>query len=144
MADSNRAAFYEKIGLFTGGKWVGESVGEDGKPRVEWTYEWSADKRILKGEGVIYGAECESRIGWDPDEERGYYIDIHGPETVYLGYMALEGQEIVSDFESVVGPPGVFRSRGRFADPDTYTARLQEVQDGIAVDKHDLKLKRVK
>lgn len=144
MADSEQGAFFERMGVLVGGKWVGEQVGEDGSPRVEWVYEWSPDKRILKGTGVIFNAHCESRIGWDPDEERAFYIDIHGPETVYLGYMALEGDEIVSDFEAVVGPPGTFRSRGRFADPDTYTARLQSVEDGIAVDKHDLRLKRVK
>jgi hypothetical protein len=144
MPEIDSQTFFDKIGVLVGGKWVGEQVGEDGKPRIEWVYEWSPDKRVLKGTGQIFGAYCESRHGWDPDEERGYYLDIHGPETIYLGYMSLEGAEFISDFEAVVGPPGVFRSRGRFVDDDHYTARLQAVEDGIAVDKHEIKLKRVR
>lgn len=144
MAESNKQAFFDKMANLVGGKWIGEQKDEVGEPRIEWVYEWSPDKRILKGTGVIFDAHCESRIGWDADEDRAFYLDIHGPETVYFGYMDLEGEEFVSDFEAVVGPPGTFRSRGRFVDGDTYAARLQAVDDGIAVDKHEIKLKRVK
>jgi hypothetical protein len=142
MVDVQVRELLDTLGTLVGGKWVGEQHGENGEPNIEWVYEWSPDKRVLKGTGIIFGAHCESRMGWDPVEERVFYLDIHGPEAVYFGYMDKEDDEFVIDFEAIVGPPGLFRSRGRFENNDFYRSMIQSVEDGIAIDRHEIRLHR--
>jgi len=144
MVDEYVRGLLDKIGLMAGGRWVSEQKNEDGTPKIEWTYEWSPCKRVLRGTERIYDVVCETRLGWDPVEERIYYIDIHGPELVYFGYMTEEGNELVFDFESIVGPEGVYRTRGCFLDENTYRSRIQKVEGGVAKDVHEVRLVRVR
>jgi hypothetical protein len=143
MVDEYVRGLLDKVGGMVGGKWVSEQKNEDGSPKIEWVYEWSPCKRVVKGTGSIFGVSCESRIGWDPVEEKIYYLDMHGPETVYFGYMTEEDNEFVFDFESIVGPFGVYRSRGCFLNENSYRSRIQSVEDGIAIDKNEVRLVRI-
>jgi hypothetical protein len=144
MVDVQVRDLLDTLGTLVGGKWVGEQKDENGNPKIEWVYEWSPDRRVLKGTGVIFGSSFESRMGWDPEEERIYYLDIHGPEAIYFGYLTKEDDEFVIDFEAIVGPLGIFRSRGRFENEDLYRSMIQSVEDGIAIDRHEIKLHRIR
>jgi hypothetical protein len=140
--ESARAALMVRLGMMVGGRWLSEFKGPDGLPVAELRFEWGPGKKTLRGAGLIAGQKVESWIGWDPEAKKVYYLDSHGPETIYFGHMALEGEEIVSRFTTIVGRPGTFKTRAWFPDPDTYKAVIESVNDGKPGQSHLINLHR--
>src|ERR1700694_400376 len=83
-AVTDPAPLLEKMGNFVGGRWLSEFKGADGKPIVELRFEWVAGKKHIRGSGKIADMLVEERVGWDPAAKCVYYLDSHGPETVYF------------------------------------------------------------
>lgn len=142
--EAGRDALLARLGTMVGGRWVSEFKDPAGMPVAELHFEWGAGRKTLHGRGIIAGAQVESWIGWDPEAKKVYYLDSHGPETIYFGHMALEGEEVVSRFTTIVGRPGTFRTRAWFPDKDTYKAVIETVNpDGKPGQSHLINLHRV-
>ena len=58
--------------------------------------------------------------------------------------MKIKGDEFQYDFESIVGPPGKYRSTAQLTTPDTYEFTILAQKDGDWVPAHKLVLKRKK
>ncbi len=105
----------------------------DGTPIADLKFEWDPDHKSIHGTGKIAGEWTESRNGWDPASKSVYYLDSHGPETVYFGHAHVEGSELVMEFHGLVGDTGTYRSRAHFADNDTYENSIVSMKDGQVV-----------
>lgn len=142
--EAARDALMARLGAMIGGRWVSEFKDPSGMPIAELHFEWGPGRKTLHGRGFIAGAQVESWIGWDPEAKKVYYLDSHGPETIYFGHMALEGEEVVSRFTTIVGRPGTFRTRAWWPDKDTYKAVIESVSsDGKPGQSHLINLHRV-
>ncbi len=143
-SDAERDRVMREIGRLVGGSWVTDAKGEDGKPIGLLRYEWSADKKLLLGTGTIMGAPVDVRVGWDPAAKKVYYLDSHGPETVFFGHFTLEDGSLVVRFKMLVGGSAEFEAKGRFTDDDTYENRMYQLLDGKPGPSHGITLRRVR
>lgn len=138
----------KKLSNLVGGRW--ETPSRDGKslPFASTKWEWTADHQALAGNGVIgqgteHPVHGEARLGWDPAAKQVYYLDSHGTQTVYFGHVHLEGDTMVYEFKTLVGPPSEWISREVFEDPNTLKAEMIPVKNGKPVgDPIPLTLKR--
>jgi len=140
--DAAREAVMERLGRMVGGHWVSAQKMADGSPLADLRFEWGPDHTSLRGAGKIAGMTVESRHAWDPAAKAVYYLDSHGPETVYFGHVRLEGEEIVTDFRGIVGDLTSYRSRAHFSDPETYRGSIAALKDGKEVPMHEVILRR--
>ena len=104
-----------------GGVWSNDNP----KFRVGFRYDWAFNQTAVRGIGIIdkggpNETPVESTFGWDPAKKTVYYLDQHGSEGVYKGTLHLDGDSVILDFETLIGPPAMWRSVGRFPDKDTY------------------------
>ncbi|MEP0767394.1 MAG: hypothetical protein HRF45_12765 [Fimbriimonadia bacterium] len=139
-----RDSVMREIGRLVGGSWVTDAKDDGGKPIATLRYEWSADKKLLLGKGTIMGAAVDVRVGWDPAAKKVYYLDSHGPETVFFGYFTLEEGKLVARFKMLVGGSGEFEARGSFTDDDTYENTMSQIVDGRPGASRSIALHRVK
>ena len=136
------AAVLNRLGRMVGGHWVSEKKMQDGTPIVDLRFEWGPEHKSIRGAGRSAGINVESRHAWDSTANAVYYLDSHGPGTIYFGHVRLEGDELISDFRGIVGDAGTYRTHARWTDVDTYRATIAEVKDGKEVDGHDVLLRR--
>jgi uncharacterized protein YndB with AHSA1/START domain len=134
-----------KMAEMIGGVWSNDNP----KFRVEFRYEWAFNQTAVRGIGVIdkggpNEAPVESTFGWDPDKKTVYYLDHHGSEQVYKGTVRLDGDSVVLEFETLIGPGARWRSVGKFPDTDTYQFTIYGMKDGkwTPVVEQTLKRKR--
>jgi len=144
-AQPERDAAFAKLSSFVGGVWTNDNP----KFVIEFRYEWVLDKTALRGFGTIDKGgpkeiKVESTLGWDPAKKSLYYLDFHGGQQIYFGTVKIKGDEFQYDFESIVGPPGKFRSTAQLTTPDTYEFTILAQKDGDWVPAHKLVLKRKK
>src|SRR5688500_308640 len=99
----------KKLAELIGGRWVTHFKKPDGTPVGEFRYTWESG--TLRSRGTLGRSVVEAVFGWDPIVKKPYFVDLHGPETVYFGHFGLEGEDLVFDFKSLVGRPSVYRSR---------------------------------
>lgn len=143
-AQDAEAKALEVIGRMVGGKWEGKAKGTDGKPFVEFRYTWGPDQKSVRGAGRIVDMQVESRFAWDPAEKKVYYLDSHGPNTIYFGHLDVQGEELVFNYKTLVGAPGTWMARAHWSDKDTYHGHIESVKDGKpAGDGQDIELHRV-
>src|SRR5206468_2878633 len=116
-ATAERDAVLSRLGRMVGGHWVSEGKMPDGSPVADLRFEWGPDRKSIRGSGKIAGIAMESRHAWDSAQSAVYYLDSHGPETIYFGHVRLDGDELVTDFRSIVGDAGAYRTRARWSDP---------------------------
>ena len=87
-----------------------------------------------KGQGVEKGGAGETPVeatfGWDAGNKTVYYLDQHGGKQVYKGTVCLDGESVVLEFETLIGPPAKWRSVGKFPDKDTYEFTIYGHKDG--------------
>ncbi len=133
-----------RLELLIGGTWKSEARDPSGKPFVELSYRWGSGRKTIVGKGAMAGMKVESVIGWDPKEEKLYYLDRHGPETVYFGHYTIHDEDITVDFRTLVGRPGQFRTNAWFSDTNTYMAIVRPMKDGQVGKGHKVKLVRTK
>src|SRR5437763_14485915 len=93
---ADRDAVLTRLGRMIGGHWVSEGKMPDGSPVADLRFEWGADRKSIRGTGKIAGMPVETRHAWDSTEKAVYYLDSHGPETVYFGHVHLDGDEVVT------------------------------------------------
>jgi hypothetical protein len=110
-----------KMAEMIGGVWSNDNP----QFRVEFRYDWAFNKSAVRGLGVIDkgGAKetaVEATFGFDPEKKSVYYLDLHGSERIYKGAVRLDGDAVVLEFETLVGPPAKWRSVGTFPDKNTY------------------------
>ncbi|HZU36605.1 MAG TPA: SRPBCC domain-containing protein [Gemmataceae bacterium] len=110
-----------KLAGMIGGVWSNDNP----KFRVEFRYDWAFNQTAVRGIGVIdkggpHETPVESTFGWDPDKKAVYYLDQHGGDEAYKGTVHLDGESIVLEFETLIGPAARWRSVARFPDKDTY------------------------
>jgi uncharacterized protein YndB with AHSA1/START domain len=120
-----------KMAKMIGGVWSNDSP----KFRVEFRYEWVFNQTAVRGTGILDkgGANevpVEATFGWDPDKKTVYYLDHHGSERLYKGTVRLDGDSVVLEFETLIGPPARWRSVGRFPDEDTYQFTIYGDKNG--------------
>lgn len=110
-----------KMAEMIGGVWT----NDDPKFRVEFRYDWAFNKTAVRSLGTIdkggpKETPVEATIGFDPAKKSAYYLDFHGSSTVYKGTVRLDGDNVVFEFETLIGPPAKWKSIGKFSDKDTY------------------------
>jgi uncharacterized protein YndB with AHSA1/START domain len=120
-----------KLATMIGGKWMNDNP----KFKVEFRYEWAFNKKAIRGLGVIdkggpNETAVESTMGWDPGKKAVYYLDSHGGSTVYKGTITPDGDLLRFEFETLIGPPGKWRSEVKFPDKDTYAFTIFGEKDG--------------
>ncbi len=120
-----------KLAEMIGGVWSNDNP----QFRVEFRYEWAFNQTAVRGIGVIgkggaNEAPVEATFGWDPDKKAVYYLDQHGGAQVYKGTVRLDGDNVVLEFETFIGPPARWRSVGKFPDRDTYRFTIYGDKDG--------------
>jgi hypothetical protein len=125
----------KKLSTLVGGRW--ETPAPDGKtpPFVRTKWEWTSDHQALASSGVLgqgteHPVRGEARLGWDPAAKQVYYLDSHGTQLVYFGHVHLEGETMVYQFKTIVGPPSEWVAREVFEDPNTLKAEMTPVKDG--------------
>lgn len=143
-AQPERDAAFAKLAPFVGGTWTNDNP----KFVIEFHYEWVFNKTALRGIGTIdKGGPRETRVeatlGWDPVRKSIYYVDFHGSQQVFVGTMTIKGDEFHYEFDTVVGPPGKFRSVGTLS-ADTYEFTIFGQKDGDWTPLHKIVLKRKK
>jgi len=132
-----------KMAEMIGGVWSNDNP----KFRVEFRYDWAFNQTAVRGIGVLDkgGANetpVEITFGWDPDKKTAYYLDHHGSERVYKGTVRLDGDSVVLEFETLIGPPAKWRSVGKFADKDIYQFTIYGDKNGKWVPVVEQTLKR--
>ncbi len=137
-------AALERLGVMVGGEWVGEAKDASGKPFASLRFEWGPGRKSIRGSGTIAGAAVESRLAWDAAAKKVYYVDFHGPETVYFGHYSFDGDAAIVDFKTLVGAPGAWHTRATWPDRDTYVATIRPVVDGKLKEGHEVRLRRVR
>ncbi len=120
-----------KMAEMIGGVWSNDNP----KFQVEFRYDWAYHQTAVRGIGVIDkgGANetpVEVTFGWDPDKKAVYYLDHHGGERVYKGTVRLDGDGVVLEFETLIGPPARWRSVGQFPGKDTYQFTIYGAKNG--------------
>jgi uncharacterized protein YndB with AHSA1/START domain len=120
-----------KMAEMIGGVWSNDNP----KFRVEFRYDWAFNQTAVRGIGIIdkggpNETPVEATFGWDPDKNTVYYLDHHGGERVYKGTARLDGDSVVLEFETLIGPPAKWRSVGKFPDKDTYQFTIYGDKDG--------------
>jgi uncharacterized protein YndB with AHSA1/START domain len=120
-----------KLSGLIGGIWS----NHDPKFLVEFHSEWAYGQTAIRGAGVIgKGGPQETQVdvtlGWDPARKVVYYVDNHGGNSVYQGTVTLKDDELVYEFETLVGKPAKWRSVARFPDPDTYRFTIYGQKEG--------------
>jgi hypothetical protein len=110
-----------KMATMIGGVWTNDNP----QFRVEFRYDWAFNKSAVRGLGVIdkggkQETPVEATFGFDPVKKSVYYLDLHGSERIYKGGVRFDGDTVVLEFETLVGPPAKWRSLGKFPDNDTY------------------------
>jgi len=122
------------LGLGVGGRWRNEGG------QVNLTYTWAPGGRVLRCSGTIFGTPLESRCGWDPVAKKTYYLDFHGPDRLFFGHFQMDGEDLVAEFRTLVGPAGSFKSRGRFMGDDYDALVASTAADSN--ESHRIRLKR--
>jgi uncharacterized protein YndB with AHSA1/START domain len=106
---------------------------------VESHFEWAFGATVIRGlvtigKGSPEERQAESMIGLDPGKTTVWYLDCHGGNNVYKGTVTLEGDNLVFNFATIVGPPAKWREILRFPDKDTMEFTLFREQDGKSVE----------
>jgi uncharacterized protein YndB with AHSA1/START domain len=120
-----------KMADMIGGVWSNDNP----KFHVEFCYDWAFNQTAVRGIGVIdkggaHETPVEATFGWDPDNKTVYYLDHHGSERVYKGTVRRDGDSVVLEFETLIGPPAKWRSVGKFPDKNTYTFTIYGDKNG--------------
>jgi hypothetical protein len=128
-----------------GGVWTNDNPDF----RIEFRYDWAFNKSAVRGIGVTgkgspQETPVEATFGFDPGKKTAYYLDFHGSQQIYKGTIRLESDDIVLEFETLVGPPAKWRSVARFPDKDTYEFTIFADKNGQWQPLHSAKLKRIK
>jgi uncharacterized protein YndB with AHSA1/START domain len=126
-----------------GGVWSNDNP----KFLVEFRYDWVFNHTAVRGIGIIDkgGANetpVEATFGWDPDKKTVYYLDQHGSQRVYKGIVQLDGDRVVLEFETLIGPAARWRSVGRFPDKNTYQFTIYGDKNGKWVPAVEQTLRR--
>ncbi len=92
-----------KLAAMIGGVWA----NGDARFPVEFRYDWIFNQSAIRGIGAIGPARTpvEVTFGFDPEKKSVYYLDFHGSERIYKGTVRLDGDNVVLEFETLVGPP---------------------------------------
>lgn len=133
-----------RLALVIGGVWHSEAKDPSGKPFVELRYAWGPGRKTILGTGTMAGTRVESVIGWDSEAGKPFYLDLHGPHTLYFGHYTLHDEDITVDFRTLVGPRGEFRTNAWFPDSNTYMAVVRPLKNGQVGEGHKVKLVRQK
>lgn len=109
-----------ELGRLVGGTWA----STDPKVVVEFRYEWAFHKKVIRGLGVIdkggpHEQQGEAILGLDTVNNTVYYLDCHGGSLVYKGTVKRDGNSLVFEFATLIGPPARWRQVVHFTDPDT-------------------------
>jgi uncharacterized protein YndB with AHSA1/START domain len=120
-----------KFAEMVGGVWTNNNA----KFRVEFRYDWAFGRTAVRSIGIIdkggpNETPVEATFGWDPDKKTVYYLDNHGGERVYKGTAQLDGEKLILEFETLIGPPAKWRSIGRFPDKDTFQFTIYGEKEG--------------
>ena len=115
----------QKLAPLVGGVWVNDTPGFV----VENRYAWAFNNTVIQGRSIIgkgspgeaYG---DSYMGYDSAAKKIYYVDVHGGDSVLKGNVAEDGDQLVFDFESVIGTPGKYRETLKFTGKDEYSFTL--------------------
>lgn len=124
----------KELGKLVGGKWVAR-LGPNKDYIVDGKAEWTAQGRALRwtgsiGSGRPDSVQIASMMGWDPVNKTVYYLDSHGHDTVYKGSVRKEGNKLVYEFETIVGPAGKWKNEQTMPDKDTLHSQLWEWKEG--------------
>jgi uncharacterized protein YndB with AHSA1/START domain len=120
-----------KLSRLVGGTWV----NQDPKFVVESRYEWAFGNKVIRGLGTTgKGSPLETPIeafmGLDPVKKTVFYLDCHGGDSVYQGSVTLEGDDVIFEFATIVGPPAKWHEVLRFTDADTMEFTIFAEKDG--------------
>jgi uncharacterized protein YndB with AHSA1/START domain len=132
-----------RLANLVGGVWVNDNP----KFPIEFRYRWIFGGRAIRSQGTIgkglpNEARVEATLGYDPATKTVYYLDFHGAESVYRGTVAIDGDDLRFDFQTLIGPPASWRSLARFPDTDTYASTILAEKDGQWTPVVKLSLKR--
>jgi len=132
-----------KMAEMIGGVWSNDNP----KFLVEFRYDWVYNKAAVRSIGILNkgGANetpVEITFGWDPDKKTVYYLDQHGSARVYKGTARLDGDSVILEFQTLIGPPARWRSIGKFLDQDTYQFTIYGDKDGKWTPVVEQRLKR--
>ena len=122
-ADPVEAAI-KPLGRLVGGTWK-----TTGNFRREFRYEWRIPGKAIRGMGrAAIGTPqefvMESLYGWDAAEKKVYYMDFHGADTVYKGWVEGTGSKFSGDFEGHIGDKGHYRFTDELTDDDTMESSM--------------------
>jgi hypothetical protein len=126
-----------ELAKLVGGKWIAK-LGLNKDFIAEGTAELTANGRAVKWTGVIGKGRPDaiyttSMFGWDPLKKTAYYIDFHGHDTVYNGTVKKEGDKLVLEFETLVGPASRWKSEQSMPDKNTLRSMMWSWKDGAWV-----------
>jgi uncharacterized protein YciI len=124
----------KELGKLVGGTWIAR-LGPNKDYIVDGKAEWTAHGRALRWTGAIGSGrpdsiQIASMMGWDPIKKRVYYLDSHGHDTVYKGSVRKDGDKLVYEFETIVGPDGKWKNEQTMPDKDTLHSQLWQWREG--------------
>jgi len=120
-----------RLSQLIGGTWV----SDDPKFVVEFRYDWAFGKKAIRGLGLIdkggpRETPVEAILGWDPVSKGVFYLDCHGGDNVFKGTVKQEGEDLIFDFETIIGKPARWREVLRFPDTDTMQFTIFSEKNG--------------
>jgi len=132
-----------KLSQLVGGTWV----NNDPKMRIEFRHQWAFGNKIIKGQGAIDKGgpreqQVENFVGVDPAKRSVFYLDCHGGTNVFSGNVTLDGQKLVFEFATLVGPAAKWREVAAFPDKDTLQFTISGERNGKWVSVVNATLKR--
>jgi hypothetical protein len=126
---------FQLASTMLGGVWRG-TVGKSTKIEYRFTLENNGTMivgRGLIGVGTKHPLPARAALGWDADAKKVYYLDQHGSDTVYFGHVTRDGNDLLFDFNGLVGDTGHYLSREAFGN-GTYEGTMKSETNGVWTD----------
>jgi uncharacterized protein YndB with AHSA1/START domain len=132
-----------RLSQLVGGTWINSNPDF----KVELRYEWAFHRKAIRGLAVIGKGgpreqQAEAILGIDPVEKTVYYLDCHGGNQVFTGVVKQDGNDLIFEFASVIGPAGKWREVLRFPGRDAMEFTVFGEKEGKSVAVVQLSLTR--
>lgn len=113
---------YKALSRLVGGHWEAK-LGPDAVLRQQ--YRFAVDGKMIRGEGsVSVGGKTmlhiQANFGWDPIAKKVTYVDFHNHDTIFMGYVTLEKDDLRYAFTEFANIKKEHLAHSHFVDDNHY------------------------